>query len=696
MANGAADGTAVANPAGGTPGYTYSWSNGETTAGISDLLPGSYTVTVTDTKGCTAVAIATVNAYNCTINADVEAFNVRCFDANDGTATALALAGEAPFTYAWSTGDTTATVQNLSPGIYTVVVTDAANCPKAVSFTISEPILLKANATATNMSGPATNDGSATAGPSGGTSPYTYLWSNNETTTTITGLAAGLYTVTVTDENGCTAVQTVEVLPGNCGLTVSFQASPAVCNGEANGAATVVLNGGTGPFTYAWSTGGSAVTEPDLAAGTYTVTITDSNGCDVFDEVTITEPPLLTLELDTVIHASCPNLPEGSATVIANGGSGTLTISWGNGQTGPTATDLIAGTYVVSVTDSNECETTLPVTVQAIDMEPPVINGDSLIAPLGTAGNVTLTVLALGLDVSDNCAIEEVTFQPASYNCAQLGPHAVVVTAVDVAGNVTVDTIIVTVVDNLAPSLVCPPSVVRCFGDNVVQYPAPVATDNCLGNGGMFDLLSGLPSGAPFPLGTTTNTYTYTDADGNVGSCTFEVTILTELQVEQDTILPDKGGLQIGEIHINVSGSLSPYTFQWFLNGDPFPDTSEDPDSLGSGSYTVLVTDEVGCTATAGPFVVDSLTSTHAPAWSNGLLIVPNPTSGNVAVIFPDQLNEDVQLMVFDMTGRLVLRQSADSPKRVDFDLAGVPDGLYTVLIRVDRQVIARKVVVSK
>lgn len=696
MANGQPDGTATATPAGGTPMYTYLWSNNATTANVNNLLPGTYTVTVTDANGCTAVSIATVNAYNCTINADVIAVDVQCFDANNGMATAVTTAGLAPFTYLWSTGDTTVSISGLQPGIYTVTVTDDANCPEAVAFTISEPTILRGNVTSTNMTGPSTGDGSASSNPTGGTAPYTFEWSTGETTATINNLAAGTYTLTVTDANGCTIVRMVAVLPGNCGITTNFIATPVICNGQSNGSATIVLNGGSGPFSYLWSSGDTTATAPMLAAGTYTVSVVDANGCELFDEVTINQPPALSLQLDSVVNTTCANAPEGSATVIAGGGVNPVAIKWSNGQTGPTATNLIAGTYTVSITDANECKLSLEVMVAAIDLEPPVIATDSVIAPLGVAGNITLSVQNLGLDVSDNCAISEVTFQPASYNCTQLGPHNVVVTAIDISGNITVDTIVVTVVDNLQPTLVCPPSVVRCFGDDVVQYSAPVATDNCLGNGGMFDLISGFPSGSTYPEGTTTNTYTYTDADGNVGSCTFEVTILTELVLELDTILPDKGGLEIGGVYISVSGSLSPYTFQWFNNGQPFPLMTEDLDSVGSGSYTVIITDEVGCTTTGGPWVIDSLTKTNSPAWASGLLIMPNPTSGQLSVVFPNQMNEEVQLTVFDMTGRRVLQQTADAPKQVDFDLSSVPQGMYTVLIRVNQQVLARKIVVSR
>ncbi len=698
MANGSADGTATATPAGGTPGYTYLWNTGDTTATIENLLPGTYTVTVTDANGCTAEGIANVNAYDCTIDINIAVQNVRCKGANDGAAEVLILQGVSPFTYLWSTGDTTASIAGLPPGAYTVSVVDGANCPEVLSVAVTEPTALLANASAVNMTGPATNDGSASADPIGGTPPYAYAWSTGDTTQNISGLTAGLYTVVVTDANGCTVEQTVEVLPGNCGVTTSIVANPALCNGEASGSATVLVTGGNPPFTYRWSSGGTGQTETNLGAGTYTVSIADVNGCEVTDEATISEPPALTIELLSTTNTECLGRPEGSATVAANGGTGTITYQWSNGLTGPEAVGLAPGTYTVTATDANGCTITAQATIEVTDSEPPTIEGDSIEVFLGPSGSITLNQQNLpDLSVSDNCKIEELTFTPKAFTCSDVGPQALVITAVDEVGNTTTDTITVFVRDTLPPTLTCPNSIVRCFGDNTVQYPAPVAVDNCLGIGGMFDLVEGLPSGSAFPVGTTPVTYTYTDAGGNVGSCAFEVTVLTPLVITLDTILPDKGDLGIGAVRIEVSGSLSPYTFQWFRNGEPFPNAAQNLDSVRSGAYTVIVTDDLGCTATAGPFVVDSLSSVQGePAWANSLLIVPNPTPGRLSVIFPEPLNIDVQMALFDVMGRLVFQQTVEAPHRFSVDLSDLPDGLYTILLRAHHGAIVRKIVVSK
>lgn len=692
--NGSMDGTASAAPVGGTPGYTYNWSNMGSTATITGLAPGSYTVTVTDINNCTAVAVVNVNAFNCTAAATAQSTNISCAGANDGTATMVVSSGIAPYTYLWSNMETTATIQNLAPGSYSGTATDAGNCPVEVLVLITEPALLQANATSTDASGPGSNDGTATAGPTGGTTPYTYLWTTGDMTASITGLGAGIFTVTVTDDNGCTAVQSVEVLAGNCGLLSDFIAENPSCNGLANGVATVVLTGGNGPFTYLWSSGGDEATEGNLLAGTYAVSVTDVNGCEVTDSVTLEDPALLTIESDTIINTSCVNSPEGSATVLTAGGSGAVNVTWSDGQTGPTAINLPAGDIVATATDANGCTATVTVSIDAVDQVPPVIVANPVEVALGPTGNITVTPQNLGLQVSDNCNVSSITLVPTTFNCGQLGPQAIQVTATDDSGNTSTATVTASIIDNLPPITECPASIVRCFGDNVVQYNAPVATDNCLGNGGMWELTAGLPSGAAFPTGVTTNTYTYTDAGGNPGSCSFEVTVLSQLSATS-VITNDIGGQGIGAIDLTVSGGLSPYTFQWTKDGAPFA-TTEDLTGLFAGNYSVVVLDAFGCTVQSANFTVENLTGTGEPGWANGLFIQPNPTSGYVSVIFPDGISDEVLLTVFDVTGRRVIEETAKAPKEMALDLSALPSGVYPILLRIDNETIARRIVVSK
>ncbi|MFN8302281.1 MAG: HYR domain-containing protein [Saprospiraceae bacterium] len=695
--NGATDGTATANPSGGSPNYAYLWSNDETTASISGLLPGSYTVTVTDANLCTAVQTVNVNAYNCAIQTEYDVTNVSCFGANDGSANVFISGGQEPYEYLWSNDATTSSVTGLAPGQYTVTIMDAANCPSELTFTVFEPTQVNANATGEGTSGPNTNDGSATANPTGGFSPYSYLWSNDETTQTITGLGAGSYTVTVTDTNGCSSVQTVDLEEGNCGLLTSILLTSPNCNGEASGSATIVLTGGSEPFNYIWSSGSTDATATDLGAGDYTVTVTDVNNCSVTASATLTEPaPIVITEVSTTT-TPCPGTPEGSATVVALGGTGDLSIEWANGQVEFTAVDLTAGVYQATITDANGCTAIAFANVQALDTEAPAINGGVSSVSLGSAGEITLTPQILNLNISDNCGVDFVTITPNTFDCDQLGEHTITVEAGDDAGNVASSTLTITIVDDLPPVLNCPQSIVRCFGNNVVSYDAPTASDNCLGFGGQFQFVSGLPSGSSFPVGTTTNTFSYTDAQGNVGSCSFEVTVLTQLSIVIQNVKDDNSSPDNGAINIAVNGSLSPYSFQWFLDAAPLPDTTEDISGLSAGVYTVIVTDAQGCSITSQDIPVTSFVGTDAPDWSYGLSLQPNPTSGQVAVVLPGSVvNAETRVVVFDATGRRVLERNSTREERIEMDLSGNAAGLYSVLIQIDGKSVAKKLVINR
>lgn len=200
-------------------------------------------------------------------------------------------------------------------------------------------------------------DGDATVNVTGGPGPFTYLWDDAlaQTTQTAVNLAAGTYSVTVTDANGCTTTGSATVNNLNGPSISSLNTTPALCNG-GNGTATVTATGGTPGYTYLWSNGGTTATITE-AAGTYTVTVTDSNGCLTTGSGTITEP--------TAISVGVSNTPDtgagdGTATANPSGGTGPYTYAWSTTptQTTQTATNLGAGSYTVTVTDANGCTST--------------------------------------------------------------------------------------------------------------------------------------------------------------------------------------------------------------------------------------------------------------------------------------------------------------------------------------------------
>ncbi|WP_115124295.1 Ig-like domain-containing protein, partial [Marinirhabdus gelatinilytica] len=309
------DGTATANPSGGTPPYTYSWSpGGEITQTITGLSAGDYTVTVTDANGCMATATTTVNPGTCQ-NLAIQASStpVTCNGDADGTATANVTGGSGNFSYAWSPGgETTQSISNLTAGTYTVTVTDNVTlCTATASTTVNQPAALSTGIAVTDVSCFGENTGSLDLTVNGGTQPYTFAWSNGATTEDITNLPAGTYSVTVTDANGCTISDsaTIDQPAEAVALQITTQ-TDIVCTGL--GSVTVDASGGTAPYAYSLD-GGTAQasgTFDNLDAGTYTISVSDANLCTESIQVTILEnctdaiPDINDTPIDTAVSGN--------------------------------------------------------------------------------------------------------------------------------------------------------------------------------------------------------------------------------------------------------------------------------------------------------------------------------------------------------------------------------------------------------
>ena len=367
--NGFTDGGATASATGGTTAYTYLWSNAATTASITGVGAGTYTVTVTDANGCTSTSSLMITEPTILVAASTVNANVTCNGFADGGATASATGGTSPYTYIWSNSATTAAITGVTAGTYTVTVTDANGCTSTSSSTVTEPTLLVSSAAVDqNVSCNGLSDGAATASATGGTGAYTYLWSNSATTASITGLAAGTYSVTVTDANGCTDSTSIAVSEPMPLVATAAVDSNVSCNGFSDGGASSAVSGGTMPYTYLWSNGDMTSSTSMLAAGTYTLTIADANGCTSTGMVTIVEPTVLTVTTVVDSNVTCSGLANGGASAQANGGTMPYTYSWSNGATTSSTSSLAAGTYQLTVLDSNGCMVTDSVAITQPDL----------------------------------------------------------------------------------------------------------------------------------------------------------------------------------------------------------------------------------------------------------------------------------------------------------------------------------------
>jgi hypothetical protein len=260
---------------GGAGAFTYSWSNGQTSSINTNVPPGAFGVTVTDSNGC-QVSQVQVMSQGMPPLANVSNMVSPCIGQSNGSATITASGGVSPYTYIWSNGQTGATANNLVAGNYFVTVTGNNGCSSTATATIGTAAAPTASIGSTISPCEGQSTGSATVMASGGVPPYTYLWSNGQTSNTATNLFSGNYAVTVTASNGCTSKSTavlIDVPVFSVELTTNLEASGQTCQ---SGAAP---QSGTSPYTYAWSNGQTTQTASSLPSGQFTVSVTDASGC---------------------------------------------------------------------------------------------------------------------------------------------------------------------------------------------------------------------------------------------------------------------------------------------------------------------------------------------------------------------------------------------------------------------------------
>jgi gliding motility-associated-like protein len=241
----------------------------------------------------------------------------------------------------------------------------------------------------------ALSDGSASIIATGGTSPYTYLWSNGATTSSVTGLAPGTYTVHIVDATGCNVDSATVIVKSDDSLSAPAIALKMVkCNGGNNGEAYVKETGGIGPFTYSWSNSATTDTVNNLTAGTYTVTTTDNSGCAFISSVNIVQPPPIKITIDSANNPKCHGFTDGDIIISVSGGGAPYTYAWSPvAGSGATLSNLTGGTYTVVVTDTNGCSTKDSVTITEPARMVPVVTGNDSVCK---GSSVTLTATAPG------------------------------------------------------------------------------------------------------------------------------------------------------------------------------------------------------------------------------------------------------------------------------------------------------------
>lgn len=530
-----------------------------------------------------------------TLNA---ANDISCFGANNGSVDITISGGSEPYLISWtkegdgSFSSSSEDLTNLSPGTYDLTVTDANGSVVTLEVFIDEPLLLEATAGGTNNLCFGEVNGTASVLAGGGTAPYTYLWSNGATTDEIINLAAGVYTVTVTDANGCTATASYEVTQPTL-LTASISNNSTACSNIA----TVTAGGGTPGYSYLWSNGSTSATISGVPVGTYTVTVTDANGCTATASINLTVAEAFNPSA-SVTHVSCFGTSTGVITVTNANGTAPFTfsidgINFVPGTMPYSFTGLAAGTYTVAVRDVNGCTGFITKTInQPAQLLAVLTSVQSTCYGLST-GSISVTVTGGSGALSYNWTGPN-GFTSTSKNLSSLatGNYSLVVTDANgcTAGLPAV------VVPSFNPITINPVIInVSCKGGNNGSI-----TLNTSGGTGNFSYL--------WNTGATTSSLSNLFAGSNykvtitdIGSgCTLpqQTLVVTEpssqLSLRIDSTVEVLGCNTPGKIYVSGSGGTAPYQFK--LNNGSYQ-SSGTFTGLAGGSYTVWITDANGCTS---------------------------------------------------------------------------------------------------
>ncbi|MEW5845412.1 MAG: gliding motility-associated C-terminal domain-containing protein [Bacteroidota bacterium] len=616
--NGLSDGTITLVASGGTAPYNYSITGGapfgNATGLFTGLGAGTYTPAVQDANGCITIGTDLTIIEPAPLSvATQSSTDITCFGANDGAISVTGTGGTAPLTYSLLDAGSiviatngTGTFTNLSAGTYTVEINDANSCGPIVAgpFTIVEPTQLTFTYTTVDLICNGDGNGQISVNASGGTPPYEYSYDGGNTfeaSSIKNGLSGGIYNVVVRDANLCTTSQNVTINePAPIILNVS--STNITCNGLSDGQINVSVTGGVAPLQYringgAWQGTGLFI---GLSANNYLVEVMDNNGCMASSSTTISEPPAITIDNISTVNPTCSSF--GSITVVASGGTGTLTYTLNPGAISNTTgvfNGLGAGTYTVDVTDANGCG---PVTSGPIILSSPSLISIDNINVTNVTGcygdnNGSIEIIASGGTPPLQYSIDGgTTFYPTN-----------------IFTNLTANDYIVVVNDvNNCPQsqlvTITQPSQLVINNVNVVQESTPGANDgeiHVIASGGTgaltYTLLpNNISNGTGDFTGLGTGTYKVRVSD--VNGCNVETGDLVISGVNIDITSSDVScfGLSDGLITITITGGFPPFTVLCTRLSDMTPVPVNDlggniftVENISAGSYLISITDNI-------------------------------------------------------------------------------------------------------
>ena len=513
------------------------------------------------------------------LNGDVTQTNLTCHNDSSGTATAYISGGREPYQYLWNTGDTTSSITNLPVGEYIINVTDTLNSVFSDTIQITQPQPVNAIIVGTDIDCNGGATGQAVATVSGGTGNYTYVWNNNATVHTISNLTVGTYNLNVTDSLGCANSDSITINEPLVLVATLSASTDASCHGDSSGTATISTTGGTGAYAYLWNNGNTQASPNNLTAGNYTVTVMDTKGCTDNISATINEPTALVPTIIQVQNATCFGNATGQITTTTTGGTGNYTYAWSNNTNTSNLTNVNAGTYTLSVTDANNCVST----INGIVTEPTAIvsqlvnvtnvdchgNANGAISTTTTGGVGAYTFLWNNGDTTSSLT----NLNGGNYNLIITDANSCTDTVNTI---ITEPAVLATQFSNIFD--------VDCFGNtNGSAIVNPTG-----GNGNYTYQWSNNATTADI-FNLQGGTYTVVVAD-NLGCLITDSVVIQEPTALTFTYALSATTGNDGFIDVATIGGTPTYTFNW---SDGI--NTEDRTNLTVGNYAVTITDANGC-----------------------------------------------------------------------------------------------------
>lgn len=588
-------------PSGGTAGYTFQWSAGngiiipQTTEDLTNLTSGSYSVIATDANGCTASLSTVLSQPIQALQSAPQITHVNCFGGSNGMVIAGVTGGTSPYAYSWSNGTSLNTLNNVLAGNYTLSIVDANNCTATFNYVINQPASgLNAQLTGNNVLCFGGSTGTIVSSVAGGTPPYSYSWNNGSSSPNLQNLIAGIYTLTVTDNKGCTSVQNLAITQPAAALNVTTVPTMVDCFGNSTGSINATISGGTAPYTSVWVNQYSQIfssNSEDIASigiGTYLTIVTDSHGCLDSSLSSILQPaPLSITSLENDVLCNGNNT--GSINVTVTGGTLPYNYQWNNGSNTQDINGLTAGNYSLTVTDNNACLDSISVLISQPNEALSVMTEAT---PASCYGANTGSIIAL---ITGGTSPYQYNWSTGATSPAlsDLVAGVYTITVTDAHGCTSFSGANITQPQqalNVAVNITEP----TCHGysDGVIDMTITGGTQPYYFNwGNQNNILLNNPSERLDSVPVGSYLFIITDDKGCTLDTIVQVNEPTPFNVNVQTSNALCYGNSTGVVDLIVTGSTPPYQYSW--DGGVF--VTEDLVNVPAGTYTAVITDNQGC-----------------------------------------------------------------------------------------------------